>query len=67
MDCITDYITSLTGHLVEYVKQYPYVDDEGIFVPVYEYAPEGTASNYRMIISKELFVEAYNKWIKNSQ
>lgn len=64
---VVDFITTQTGHLVEYVKQYPYVDDEGIFVPIYEYAPEGIESNYRMIISKELFVEAYNKWIKNSQ
>jgi hypothetical protein len=25
---------------------------------------EGCASDYRLIISKELFIEAYNKWIK---
>ena len=48
-----------------YVKQFPFVDDNGIYVPVSEYAPEGYASNYRCIITKELFVEAYNKWIKN--
>lgn len=46
------------------VKQEPYVDDKGIWVPVHEYAPEGMVSNYRLIISKEMFIEAYNKWIK---
>lgn len=61
---VTDYITTQTGKLQKYVKQHPYVNDEGIFVPVLEYAPEGTESLHRMIMSKELFVEAYNKWIK---
>ncbi len=50
---------------VKYVQQFPFVDDDGIYVPVNEYAPEGCASNYRCIITKELFVEAYNKWINN--
>lgn len=47
-----------------YVKQYPYVDDTGIYVPYEEYVQEGFASNYKLLISKETFVEAYNKWIK---
>ena len=47
-----------------YVKQEPYVDDDGIYVPVNEYVPDGFSSMYRCIITKELFVEAYNKWIK---
>ena len=38
----------------------PYVDDEGIYVP-YELNP----IYHRQVISRELFVEAYNKWIKN--
>lgn len=48
----------------KYVKQEPYVDDKGIWEPIKKYAPEGCASDYRLLISKELFVEAYNKWIK---
>lgn len=48
----------------EYVKQEPYVNDIGIYVPVKEYAPKGTMSAYRLLISQEMFVEAYNKWIK---
>lgn len=46
------------------VKQEPRIDDKGIWVPVHEYVPENMVSSYRLIISKEMFVEAYNKWIK---
>jgi hypothetical protein len=46
------------------VKQEPRIDDKGIWVPMCEYVPEGMVSNYRLVISKEMFVEAYNKWIK---
>lgn len=47
-----------------YVKQKPFVDNEGIYVPINEYVHEGSVSNYRCLITKEMFVEAYNKWIK---
>lgn len=47
-----------------YVKQEPRIDDEGIWAPIEEYVPENMAPNYRLVISKEMFVEAYNKWIK---
>ena len=51
---------------VNYVKQEPYVGDDGIYVPVEEYAIEGTMSLYRKVIPKELFIEAYNKWIRSA-
>ena len=47
-----------------YVKQEPFVDENGIYVPVNEYVPEGCASAYRCIMTRKMFVEAYNKWIK---
>lgn len=50
---------------IEYVKQLPYVGEDGIYVPVEEYAQEGCSSFYRCLITKDLFVEAYEKWIKN--
>lgn len=38
-----------------------YVMDDGIYIPdAYDYM------GYRMFISKETFIEAYNKWIKNN-
>lgn len=48
----------------EYVKNSPLINDTGIWVPCEDYSPKGTASNYRMLISKEMFIDAYNKWIK---
>lgn len=47
-----------------YIKQEPYVDDDGIWIPYEKYVLEGYASAYRLVMSKEIFVEAYNKWIK---
>lgn len=47
-----------------YVKQEPYVGNNAIYVPCHEYVPKGCASAYKALITKELFVEAYNKWIK---
>lgn len=46
-----------------YIKQEPYVNDEGIWIPCEEYMQEGCASAYKCILTKEMFVEAYNKWI----
>lgn len=50
-----------------YVKQEPYVDDYGIHVPEKEYVPQGTCGIYKCIMTKEMFIEAYNKWIKNPE
>jgi hypothetical protein len=36
-----------------------FVDDEGIYVPL-----DSDPRYHKMLISKELFVAAYNKWIK---
>lgn len=47
-----------------YVKQEPYIDDEGLFMPCEEYVLEGHETYYRMAISKQQFIEMYNKWIK---
>ena len=46
-----------------YIKQEPYVNDEGIWIPCEEYVQEGCASTYRCVLTKEMFIEAYNKWI----
>ena len=45
----------------------PYVDDEGIWYPVDEYTPEWADTSYKLLISKDMFIEAYNKWIKGEQ
>lgn len=50
-----------------YIKQEPYIDDYGVYIPTNEYVPDGCVSMYRCVMTKEMFVEAYNKWIKNSK
>lgn len=47
----------------KFVKQEPYVGDDGIYVPLEPYANEYPGM-YKLFMSKEIFVEAYNKWIK---
>jgi hypothetical protein len=47
-----------------YVLQKPYVGDDGIYIPCEPYAPVDCATTYECILSRDLFVEAYNKWIK---
>lgn len=50
-----------------YIRQESYVGDDGIYVPVNEYVPEGTESAYKCVMTKEMFVEAYKKWIIGSK
>jgi hypothetical protein len=64
-NCNTSIINVKKPDLSVIVKQESKINDEGIWMPWEEYVPEGCASNYRLLISKEMFVEAYNKWIKN--
>ena len=50
-------IATATMRPCEPVKAY--VDDKGIYVPSdYDFR------HHKLLISRELFVEAYNKWIK---
>lgn len=50
----------------EYIKQEPYVGDDGIYVPVNAYMPAGCTGLYKLVMTKEMFIEAYNKWIKEN-
>lgn len=56
-DSKISYINTSTIKKPEYVK--PFVDNEGIYIP-----DEFNPIYHRQLISRELFVEAYNKWIK---
>ena len=51
----------------KYIKQEPYIDNDGVWEPCEPYVPEGCASKYRLVMSKDMFVEAYNKWIKGEE
>ena len=63
---MTSTITVNLPDLDYYVEQKPFVGDDGIYIPAAPYAKEGCGV-YNQVISKELFVEAYNKWIKEDK
>ena len=51
----------------KYIKLEPYVGEDAIYYPVRPYAEEGSPiADYRVVLTRELFVGAYNKWIKNA-
>ena len=49
----------------EWVKNKPYVGEDGIYEPCVEYTEKGTAPNYKLSIPKEVFIEAFNKYCKH--
>lgn len=61
--------TMLSFKLVrpKYIKQEPYIDNDGVWEPCEPYVSEGCASKYRLVMSKDMFVEEYNKWIKGEE
>lgn len=67
--CNTIPIPNLSAdeYQIKWIKQHPYVSDDGIYVPYKDYVLEGCSSAYKLVISKEMFVEAYNKWIKGEE
>jgi hypothetical protein len=46
------------------IKHNSKVTDDGIYVPVYDYQYDSEKPLYKLLISKEVFIEAYNRWIK---
>ena len=52
------------GFYKGYTQHFPYVGDDAIYVPAEPITENGLISVYTPLITKELFVEAYNKWIK---
>ena len=49
----------ITAKIIPSEPAKPHVGDDGIYIP-----DSYDSRHCRMLISKELFVEAYNKWIK---
>lgn len=41
----------------------PYVAEDGIYMPVHEYFYEGVPAEYKLILTKELFQEAFKEYI----
>lgn len=49
---------------VQYFKQEPYVGSDGFYVPEKLYVQDGEPCAYKCIITKKMFIEAYNRWIR---
>lgn len=49
-----------------YKQNYPYVGDDGFYYPLEPYSKNGCEPYYRCLMTKDMFIEAYNKWIKNN-
>ena len=47
----------------KWVKNEPLVNNEGIFIPVHPYSRDGEATAYQLIMTKEMFQEAYRRFI----
>ena len=47
-------------------KTKPKIDDDGIWMPISDFVPEGCETNYKLVMPKDIFIEAYNKWIKGN-
>ena len=54
------------GFYNSYTENFPYVGEDAIYVPYQPITPNGIASNYKVLLTKEMFIEAYNKWIKET-
>ena len=50
----------------KYIKQLPKIEADGYYCPNVEYCEEGTESSYRKVISKEDFIECFNRWVINT-
>ena len=47
----------------KWVKHDPIVDDDGIYIPDYRYTLEGKVPTYQLVMTREMFREAYRKYI----
>ena len=49
----------------KYIEIHPYVGEDGIYMPVSRYVRDiDKPYSYKLVMTKEMFIEAYNKWIK---
>ena len=47
----------------EWRKTEPFVGVDGIYVPLRDYVYEGTAEEYKLFMSKEIFQEAFKEYV----
>ena len=50
-------------HAKDLRRAEPYVAEDGIYMPIHEYVYEGTAPEYKLVLTKEMFQEAFYEYI----
>ena len=52
-----DVMTFLLSQRAEDLRRAePYVAEDGIYMPIHEYVYEGTAPEYKLVLTKEIFI-----------
>ena len=46
-----------------YIPTKPMITDDGIFMPLVDSVREGEEPYYKLVMSKDMFIEAYIRWI----
>ena len=54
---------SHTSEQPEWFKAMPKVTDDAILMPMQPIYQTGTAVSYKTVMTREVFIEAYKKWI----
>lgn len=49
----------------EWVKNKPYVDENGIYTPCNDYSQSGKGCMYKLAIPREIFIEAFEKFCRH--
>lgn len=53
----------MNGDFKEWRKTEPYIGEDGIYVPTRDYVYDGTATEYELFMTKEIFQEAFKEYI----
>ena len=59
-----DIMSILIGQYTKDLRRAePYVAEDGIYMPVHEYIYDGVPAEYKLVITKEMFQEAFKEYI----
>lgn len=60
---MSEFVTIPKKSFGEWRKAEPYIGEDGIYVPVHEYVYDGTATEYSLLMTKEMFQEAFKEYV----
>ena len=59
----TGEIKTPINYYPELRRAEPYVAEDGIYMPLHDYVYEGVVTEYRLVLTKELFQEAFKEYM----